>query len=124
MKNRLQQAAEFFQAELKHMAEHGWNVAAYIERYGTTEEPKMGDGGPLIWEADVAALFRARDRFLHTLQAEWKTKGGFAAWRKKSPLAAKLWKEERLGLTEELDLLHARQHFADAWIKCAKTSNS
>lgn len=34
----------------------GGNLEGYIQRYGTTENPKQGDGGELIYKADLAAL--------------------------------------------------------------------
>lgn len=57
----------------RFMREHGWTRAAYVKRYGTTQHPKMGDGGPLIWQADVSNHAQLRDRFMHTfLHDPWK----------------------------------------------------
>lgn len=41
------------------IAEHGGSLAGYVQRYGSKDDPKhYGDGGELIYEADVAALRR------------------------------------------------------------------
>jgi hypothetical protein len=41
------------------IAEHGGSLAGYIERYGSQYDAKhYGDGGELIYAADVAALHR------------------------------------------------------------------
>lgn len=37
--------------------EHGRDLAGYIERYGSKDDPQhYGDGGEAIYKADVAAL--------------------------------------------------------------------
>jgi len=122
MKSKLQQAAEFYVIERKFMSEHGWTEKAYIERYGTTEQPKMGDGGPLIWQADLNALFRARDHFLATLQSEMF--GRPSKWRKACPLAAELFDDHLLGLPPALDTIHARRASAKALVESLKHSDS
>ena len=41
------------------IAEHGGSLAGYVERYGSKDDPKhYGDGGELIYAADVGALRR------------------------------------------------------------------
>lgn len=57
-------AFKAFRADWKFMRENGWTRVAYIARYGTTRKPKMGDGGPLIWQADIFSHNRKRHEFL------------------------------------------------------------
>lgn len=47
--------------EWRWFRKHGASLAAYIERYGKGTDPepiRYGDGGELIFEADLAALRR------------------------------------------------------------------
>lgn len=45
------------------IAEHGGNLAGYVERYGSKDDPDhYGDGGEAIYEADIAALRRYQQR--------------------------------------------------------------
>jgi hypothetical protein len=47
--------------EEEWMAEHGGTLAAYIERYGSKDDPEhYGDGGEAIYAADKAKLDQAR----------------------------------------------------------------
>lgn len=59
-------AFKHFRTDWKFMREHGWTRSAYIARYGTTQTPKMGDGGPLIWRADLFNHAKLRQDFLRT----------------------------------------------------------
>ena len=48
--------------EEEWMAEHGGTLAAYIERYGSKDDPHhYGDGGEAIYAADKKALDKARE---------------------------------------------------------------
>ncbi len=47
----------------RFMASHGWTQTAYVARYGSTDSPRMGDGGNLIWQADIANHAGIRARF-------------------------------------------------------------
>jgi hypothetical protein len=67
MKSKLQTLAENYQREISWMAKHGWTQTAYTAHYGTTESPTLGDGGPLIWEADFNVYLAARTAFLSEL---------------------------------------------------------
>lgn len=50
------------------MEDHGWTLAAYVERYGTTQVPVLGDGGPLIWKADIQNHGRLRHDFITLIE--------------------------------------------------------
>ena len=51
---RLQQQVE---AQKRWIAEHGGNLAGYVERYGVPGHPDCyGNGGAAIYAADTAAL--------------------------------------------------------------------
>ena len=56
--------ADLMESDLKFMNDRGWTEAAYLVRYGTTKYPRMGDGGPLIWKADIVAHGQRREQFL------------------------------------------------------------
>jgi len=44
-------------AQKQWIKEHGGDLAGYVERYGSKDDPEhYGDGGELIYAADVAAL--------------------------------------------------------------------
>jgi len=118
-KSALQQAAELYQTERRHMASLGWTEAAYIQRYGTTENPIMGDGGSLIWEADLGALFRARDHFLAVLQKEMFAQRD---WEKRCPLAKELWDDQFMGIPAHLDTIHSRRAYARGLVESIQTS--
>jgi len=50
----------------KWIKEHGGDAAGYIKTYGSTWDPNhTGDGGELIYEADLAELRRLENKF-HT----------------------------------------------------------
>lgn len=57
-------AYKHFRTDWKFMRQHGWGRAAYVARYGTTQSPKLGDGGPLIWRADLFNHAKLRQEFL------------------------------------------------------------
>lgn len=59
-------AYKHFRTDWRFMREHGWTRAAYIKRYGTTNNPKMGDGGPLIWRADLFNHAKLRQEFINS----------------------------------------------------------
>jgi hypothetical protein len=61
-KARLKAAAfKVMMDELKWVATHGIDEAGYIKRYGVPGQPNCyGDGGALIYAADMAALNRAK----------------------------------------------------------------
>jgi len=63
-KTTLQKACELYETEIRWMTEHGWTEEEYVKRYGSTDMPKLGDGGSLIWEADFASYMHARNDFL------------------------------------------------------------
>ena len=67
--NRIIAAQSRMEAERLWLKEHGWDLTGYIERYGTTEDPKLGDGGPAIYEADRAAFKRAEAEYLTLVRA-------------------------------------------------------
>ncbi len=45
----------------RFMAGCGGNLAGYVERYGTAEEPKFGNGGPAIFKADMDRLIELEE---------------------------------------------------------------
>lgn len=74
-KTNLQIWTELLRTDLRFMREHGWTKEAYIARYGTAQKPKLGDGGPLIWAADMAGHFHKRERFMQECENHWKKHG-------------------------------------------------
>lgn len=53
--------SDFFKGQVtnqrKWIDEHGGCQAAYVERYGSADDPNhYGNGGEAIWTADMAAL--------------------------------------------------------------------
>lgn len=56
-------ALEALEDQREWVVEHGGNLAGYVARYGSKEDPEhYGDGGEAIYEADKAALDRAQAR--------------------------------------------------------------
>ena len=54
---RLQQCRRWIDEQRKWIDEHGGNMAAYVARYGSVDDPNhSGDGGEAIFRADAQAL--------------------------------------------------------------------
>jgi hypothetical protein len=55
--------AELIADQRDWIESHGGSLAGYVERYGSADDPKhFGDGGELIYAADIAALRRLEGR--------------------------------------------------------------
>lgn len=49
--------AQLIQEQRDWIAEHGGDLAGYVERYGSKDDPRhYGDGGEAIYKADTDAL--------------------------------------------------------------------
>lgn len=74
-------------SDWRFMASHGWTKERYILRYGTTASPKLGDGGPLIWQADIDAHQKARQAVIRATNPSHRDSS-----KKYHRIAWKLWK--------------------------------
>ncbi len=67
---RRERAIARLNTERQWMREHGDTEAAYIERYGSKDDPEhYGDGGEAIYAADKAVLDRAEAEALAATRA-------------------------------------------------------
>lgn len=63
--NQIDKARKEFEAHQRWLREHGHDVAGYVERYGSKDDPEhYGDGGEAIYAADRAAMKRAEEHYL------------------------------------------------------------
>jgi hypothetical protein len=64
MRKRIEKLELRIREERHWIDQHGGNLPGYISRYGSADEPNhSGDGGELIYRADVACLSRLESEY-------------------------------------------------------------
>jgi hypothetical protein len=64
MRKRIEKLELRIREERHWIDQHGGNLVGYISRYGSADEPNhSGDGGELIYRADVACLSRLESEY-------------------------------------------------------------